>query len=118
MINLDVPTTVYVGAEPIDFRKQIDGVALCVQEVLALDPYSPSLFLFRNRIGDKVKLLYWHHNGFVLLYKRLEKNRFHWPVAQPGHSSIGMTLRELGYLLEGGDISDLSDIDVLHYQRV
>ena len=72
VVNLDAHTKVYVGAEPVDFRKQIDGVALCVQEVLSLDPYSPSLFLFRNRIGDKVKLLYWHHNGFVLLYKRLE----------------------------------------------
>ena len=57
MLDLDGQTQVYVGTEPIDFRKQIDGVALQVQEALERDPYSTSLFVFRNRTGDKLKLL-------------------------------------------------------------
>ena len=117
MFNLDSQSRVYLGAEPIDFRKQIDGIALQVQEVLELDPYGPCLFVFRNRACDKVKLLYWHHNGFVLVYKRLEKGQFKWPLTQ-GRTSVLMSVRELNYLLEGGDITDLNEIDVLHYSRV
>jgi len=93
MFNLDSQSRVYLGAEPIDFRKQIDGIALQVQEVLGLDPYSPCLFVFRNRARDKLKLLYWHHNGFVLMYKRLEKGQFKWPLTQ-GHTSVPMSVRE------------------------
>ena len=117
MFNLDSQSRVYLGAEPIDFRKQIDGIALQVQEVLELDPYGPCLFVFRNRACDKVKLLYWHHNGFVLVYKRLEKGQFKWPLPQ-GRTSELMCVRELNSLLEGGDITDLNEIDVLHYSRV
>lgn len=117
MFSLDRHSQVYLGAEPIDFRKQIDGIALQVQEVLKLDPYSPCLFVFRNRACDKLKLLYWHHNGFMLLYKRLEKGQFKWPLTQ-GCTSVSMTVRELNYLLEGGDIADLTEIEVLHYSRV
>ena len=118
MLGLDGQTRVYIGTEPIDFRKQIDGVALQVQEALALDPYSTSLFVFRNRAGDKLKLLYWHHNGFVLVYKRLEKGRFKWPCTERDTTSVMMSLRELSYLLEGGDMADLGEINVLHYARV
>ena len=49
MLGLDGQTEVYTGTEPIDFRKQIDGVALQVQEALELDAYSTSLFVFRNQ---------------------------------------------------------------------
>jgi len=54
MFSLDAHTQVYLGVEPIDFRKQIDGVALCVQESLELNPYSTHLFVFRNRSNDKL----------------------------------------------------------------
>lgn len=117
MFSLDAQYRVYLGVEPIDFRKQIDGIALQVQESLEFDPYSPALYFFRNRSGDKLKLLYWHHNGFVLVYKRLEKGRFKWPVVTDS-TSVSMSLRELNYLLEGGDITDLNEINVLHYSRV
>jgi len=118
MFSLDAHTQVYLGVEPIDFRKQIDGVALCVQESLELNPYSKHLFVFRNRSNDKLKLLYWHHNGFALLYKRLEKGRFKWPVTTDDCGSVAMSLRELSYLFEGGDVADLKNINALHYRRV
>lgn len=117
MFTLDSQCRVYLGAEPIDFRKQIDGIALQVQETLELDPYSPCLFVFRNRGRDKLKLLYWHHNGFVLVYKRMEKGQFKWPSTD-GCTAVPMSVRELSYLLEGGDITDLNGIKLLHYSRV
>ena len=106
MFNIDTRTRVYIAAEPVDFRKQIDGLALIVQETLGLDPFSAHLFVFTNRSRDKLKLLYWHHNGYVLLYKRLEKGQFVWPkLNDQGTLCLGM--RELHALLEGCDISRL-----------
>jgi len=106
MFNIDTRTRVYVAKEPVDFRKQIDGLALIVQETLGLDPFSSHLFVFVNRARDKLKLLYWHHNGYILLYKRLEKGCFVWPkVNDQGTLRLGM--RELHALLEGCDIARL-----------
>ncbi len=60
MIDLAEVTHVYLAREPVDFRRQIDGLSLHVQEVLALDPFAPQVFVFRNRRGDKLKALTWH----------------------------------------------------------
>ena len=118
MFNIDTHTRVYISLTPVDFRKQIDGLALAVQETLALDPFSSHLFVFTNRQRDKLKLLYWHHNGFVLLYKRLERGRFRWPVTHIADTPVCLSLRELHCLLEGGDISELPPVNQLHYTRV
>ena len=117
MFNIDTRTQVYIAREPVDFRKQIDGLALIVQETLGLNPFSAHLFVFTNRSRDKLKLLYWHHNGYVLLYKRLEKGRFVWPkVADQTTLCLGM--RELHALLEGCDIARLPDFKVVNSTRV
>lgn len=115
MIDLQ-QAQVYLAREPVDFRRQIDGLALHVQEELALDPFSPQLFVFRNRAGDKVKILYWHGNGFCLLYKRLERGCFAWPaMADPVFSC---TLRELHWLLDGLDLRALAQPEKLPIQRI
>ncbi|WP_369406160.1 IS66 family insertion sequence element accessory protein TnpB [Alicyclobacillus kakegawensis] len=44
-----------------------------------MDPFSPCLFLFRNRQRDKLKTLEWNHNGFSIHYRRLERSRVQWP---------------------------------------
>ncbi len=117
MFNVDAHTRVYISATPLDFRKQIDGLALAVQETLELDPFSSHLFVFRNRQTDKLKLLYWHHNGFILLYKRLEKNTFHWPTTSD-EKPLCVTLRELQCLIEGGDIHQLMPLQRLTFTAI
>jgi len=107
MFSVDAHTRVYIAAEPADFRKQINGLSLIVQEVLDLDPFSAHLFVFTNRGRDKLKLLYWHHNGFVLLC-----GRFVWPRQENGQP-VCLTLRELTHLLEGGDVATLAPITQL-----
>jgi transposase len=87
-------------------RKQINGLALIVQEVFDLDPFQPALFAFCNRQRDKVKVLYWHKNGFCLLYKRLEKGRFQWP--SQASDTLLSSERELKWLLEGLSLESLS----------
>ncbi len=64
---------------PVDMRKQIDGLVGLVQSVLGEDPLSSSLFVFRNRRGNYLKLVYWDRTGYSLFAKRLEHGRFRFP---------------------------------------
>ena len=116
MLTINPHTKVYIAREPLDFRKQIDGLSLYVQEVLALDPLSAHVFVFRNRQRDKLKVLYWDSNGFCLLYKRLERGRFPWP--RTPQAVFECRLRELQWLLEGLSIDILEQRNILHYQHV
>jgi transposase len=79
MLNLSDQTQVYLARDPVDMRKQIDGLVLILQEAFDLDPFDSALFAFCNRQRDKIKVVYWHNNGFCLLYKRLEKGGVQWP---------------------------------------
>ena len=75
---------VYLCKQPVDMRKSINGLAALVEGMLALNPFSEHLFIFANRRRDKLKILYWERSGFVLWYKRLERERFKWPVHLAG----------------------------------
>ena len=103
--------------EPVDFRKSINGLSILVEDVLDLDPFSAQLFVFTNRKRDKVKILYWERSGFVLWYKRLEKDRFPWPRTAE-ESVISVTGRELNWLLDGVDIFSLRPHEALHFESV
>jgi transposase len=67
---------VYLHRAPVDMRKQIDGLAALVETTMELNPFSKSLFVFTNKRRDKLKILAWDKNGFLVWYKRLEKQRF------------------------------------------
>ncbi len=72
-------TAIWLYPQPIDFRKQIDGLVILVADHLNLNPISGQLFLFRNRTAKKLKILWWDRNGFWLFYKRLEKGKLIFP---------------------------------------
>src|SRR5262249_40484307 len=67
---------VYLYRGVVDMRKSIDGLSAIVEQELGLSPFAAKLFVFCNRRRDKIKVLYWERAGFVLWYKRLEKQRF------------------------------------------
>lgn len=92
---------VLLHREPVDFRKQINGLAVLVEQELGLSPFGERLYAFTNRRRDRIKLLYWDRTGFALWMKRLEKERFPWPEA--GEETLTLTGRELGWLLDGID---------------
>lgn len=73
------PQAIFLYRHPVDMRKQIDGLVALVSSELGRHPADRSLYVFRNRGGDKIKLLIWHLNGYWLLYKRTERQRFSWP---------------------------------------
>ena len=103
MLNVSNTQRVYLACGSTDLRKSIDGLAAIVQESFGLNPFSPSLFVFCNRDRNKLKLLFWDHNGFWLFYRRLERGRFHWPKETEG--TVNVTGRQLRWLLDGLELS-------------
>lgn len=94
---------VYLCMRPVDFRKGINGLAALVEAELALDVFSEQLFVFVNRGRDKVKVLYWEGSGFCLWLKRLETERFKWPM-HLGNEVATITGQQLNWLLDGIDL--------------
>jgi len=109
--------TVYLCREIVDMRKSINGLSILVEQSLELDPFSRALFVFCNRKRDKIKLLYWERTGFVLWYKRLEKNRFAWlPVGSA--DVVSMSAQELNWLLDGIDVFSMKPHDAVSFETV
>ena len=97
----------------VDFRKSIDGLVGLVHTNMGVNP-SEGVFIFRNRSKDKLKILAWHGNGFILLYKRLEKGKFT-VVNDPDSDSIALDGKQLSWLLAGLDWDTMSHWDGLTY---
>lgn len=107
--------SVYLCREPVDFRKSIGGLSALVEQELQMSLFGDALFVFVNRQRDKIKALYWHRNGFCLWYKRLEKQRFAWPVLDADQQTCMLSLQELEWLLEGFDLWAHQPHKTLHY---
>ena len=76
-----------------------------VRQHLHHDPLSGHLFVFRNKRSDRVKLLYWDEDGYVIVYKRLEAGTFPWPAVAAHQTSVTLRAAELAMLLDGIDWS-------------
>ncbi len=116
MLMLPPNTRIFIATGFVDMRKAMDGLSILVQEVLHQNPLSGHLFVFTNRRGDKLKILYWDRNGFCLWYKRLEKCRFRLPKMPGEVYTVNVT--ELGMLLEGIDLRHQRRLASLDYERV
>lgn len=93
---------VYLYREAVDGRKAINGLALLVEQALELDPFAPAMFVFSNRRRDRIKILLWDRNGFWLMIKRLEADRFKWPKEA---AVVELTIEQLHWLLAGIDLA-------------
>jgi len=80
-------------------RRSFDGLARMAVEVVAEDPLSGHLFVFGNKRGDRVKILYWNRDGYALWYKRLEAGVFRFPHG--AGERVELSAAELAMLLEG-----------------
>lgn len=103
MFGLPPTVKVYLANEASDLRKNFDGLAVTAREVTKKDPMSGHLFVFLNRRGDRVKILLWDRNGWMLLYKRLERGVFKRPREAQG--VVELEAAELGLMLEGIDLA-------------
>lgn len=116
MMTLSAHTRVFLALGSTDMRKAINGLSMLVEGVLELDPFSGHLFVFCNRRRTLLKVLYWERNGFCLWQKRLEKHRFPWP--ERAEEVMEIRAGELGFLLEGLDITSVQPHGSLHYSTL
>jgi transposase len=94
-------TQIWVSQQPVDFRRAVDGLCAYIKEYFEASPQE-GLYIFYNRSRNRLKMLVWHYNGFLLLYKRLEKGRFPFGFsAEPGKTLIAE--KQLQGLLLGID---------------
>jgi len=91
----------YVATKPVDFRKGMDGLASMVLNEAELDPFDGSIFIFRSKRADRLKLIYWDGTGLVMAYKRIEGRGFVWPKIMDG--VISMSRSQFEALFEGLD---------------
>jgi transposase len=115
LFRFDEGLRVYVHREAVDFRKSINGLSALVEQELKLDPFGQALFVFTNRQRTRVKILGWERNGFWLLMKRLEAERFAWPRAV--EKVIELSVEQLHWLLEGIDLAALRGHRILRFAR-
>ena len=106
---------IWLADEATDMRSSFDRLAERVKSVIGQDPSCNSLFVFRSRRGDRLKILTWDRDGFVLCYKRLEAGVFKLPRIAPGARSIELRASELAMILDGIDMSKLKRVP--RYER-
>ena len=106
---------IWLAAEAADMRCGFDRLAERVKTVIGEDPLSGHLFVFRSRRGDRLKILAWDRDGFVLWYKRLEAGVFKLPRVEQGSRSVELRASELAMVLDGIDVSKLKRVP--RYQR-
>ena len=105
MLSLPPSVRIFLCTKPIDCRRSFDGLCALVQEHLQQDPLSGHLFVFRNRSGERLKILYWDRDGLAVWYKRLEQGTFKLPTLDPtSGQGAEITPAALAMLLEGIDV--------------
>jgi transposase len=101
---------VLVATKPVDFRRGADGLVALVRETLGQDPFAGTVFVFRSKRADRVKIVTWDGSGLVLFWKRLEQGAFRWPPITEG--VMRLTSAELAALVDGMDWSRLHPREV------
>lgn len=106
MFALSSAVRIYVAVQPVDMRKQFNGLWACAQETLREDPRSGAMFVFLNKDRDRLKILYWDGTGPWVMAKRLEKGRFSYPKSASGKVKLSLTPEALGMLVGGIELKD------------
>jgi transposase len=105
MLGLPPSVRIHFAMGLVDMRNGIDGLRALVEGTLKKDPYGGHLFVFVGESKDKVKILFWDRNGFVLYLKRLERGRFQLPAVDERTKHVAMEPAQLAMLLDGIDLN-------------
>lgn len=95
---------IFVAIEPVDMRKQFNGLWSAAQEKLHEDPKNGAVFAFINQDRTRLKLLYWDGTGVWVLAKRLEKGRFSWPAPSTAQTKLALAPEALALLIGGVEL--------------
>lgn len=96
---------IFVAVQPTDLRKGFDGLAGLVEGMIGEDVYAGHLYVFFNRRGTHVKILWWDRSGFALWYKRLERGVFR--VPKRGDRCLELAATDLAMILDGIDLASV-----------
>ena len=107
---------IYLYREPVDFRKSYRGLGAIVELELGHNPFDGALYVFVNRQHNKLKCLFWENNGFVLYYKALSEEKFHWPKSDT--ELFTLTGQQVNWLLDGYDINAMKPHKTLHFETL
>lgn len=102
------PTQIWLAVMPVDMRRGIDGLSVIVQQALGQAPCSGSAFVFRNKAGNRLRLLVWDGNGVWLCHRRLHRGGFVWPKVDDASFSINRA--QWAWLVAGVDWQRLSSL--------
>ena len=105
MIAAAAGVKILVATKPVDFRRGADSLVALVRETLGHDPFAGTIFIFRSKRADRLKIVAWDGTGLVLLWKRLEHGAFRWPPISDG--VMRLTASQLAALVDGMDWSRL-----------
>lgn len=108
MLTLEITHTYEFYLEPTDMRKSFDSLSGIIQEDLNSNPTDGTVYMFVNKLRNKIKILHWRTGGFVLYYKRLEKGTFEVPSYDKSIKSIRLNYTQLVLLFDGISIGNLS----------
>jgi transposase len=100
-------TRIWLAVEATDMRCGFDRLAERVSAVISQDPLSGHLFVFASRCHERLKILTWDRDGYVLWYKRLEAGVFKLPRVEQGARSVELRASELAMMLDGIDMTKL-----------
>lgn len=109
--------TILLHRLPVDGRKQINGLVILAQEAMRVNPVDGGLFVFVNKGRDTIRLLYWDKSGFAMWVKRLEKERFRWPLKM-SEEVVHLAYKQLAWILDGLDIMQLQPHKPLHFSAL
>ena len=107
MLQITPRTRILLAIQSVDFRKGIDGLSAVCRAVLKQDPFTGSMFVFRNRRGTSIKILVYDGQGYWLCMKRLSKGRLSWWPAGDNieQATLQLAVYELQLLLWNSDPS-------------
>lgn len=108
MFNIGFNQPIHLCCEPVDMRKNFDGLCSIIQNAFKKDPLRDGAFVFVNKPRDKMKILIWDRHGYWLLYKRLEAGRFQMPPQDKAVldiESLRLTYEQLLLIIEGIDLT-------------
>jgi len=107
------PVRIFFCLQPTDMRLSFTGLTGLVRSYMGGDPLSGNMFVFRNRRGDRLKILVWDRDGFVLWYKQLQRGTFRFPVAAC-QQSVEIDRSTLMLILDGIDLQSVRRLKRYH----
>ena len=116
MFNLESNCSVYLIPGYTDMRKGILTLSQLANSVVDNKFFSGSLFIFCSKRKDTLKIVYWDRNGFCMLQKKLDKDRFWWPKEPSEVKEV--SIQQLRWMLDGLNPLEVNGYRSLNYQTI